>query len=97
MEKYLSIFFRLFTSENQIADGMSKHILEQLDIIRQGNCQKLLAQTFDGSDNMKCKKAGVQAKIKAVYTNIHLIQCYCTHQLNLLVRNAAGITQNKGK
>ena len=42
---------------------------------------------------MKGKKAGVQAKIKAVYSNAHFIHCYA-HQLNLIMRNAASITRN---
>ena len=86
-------FWGFFIPENQIADGISKRILEQLDIILQGNGQKLIAQTFDGANVMKGKKAGVQAKIKAVYSNAHFIHCYA-HQLNLIMRNAASITRN---
>ena len=86
-------FWGFFIPENQTADGISKRILEQLDIILQGNGQKLIAQTFDGANVMKGKKAEVQAKIKAVYSNAHLIHCYA-YQLNLIMRNAAGITRN---
>jgi len=86
-------FWGFFIPENQTADGISKCILEQLDIILQGNGQKLVAQTFDGANVMKGKKAGVQAKIKAVYSNAHFIHCYA-HQLNLIMRNAASITRN---
>ncbi|PNF24207.1 hypothetical protein B7P43_G16041 [Cryptotermes secundus] len=86
-------FGGFFIPENQTADGISKRILEQLDIILQGNGQKLIAQTFDGANVMKGKRAGVQAKIKAVYSNAHFIHCYA-HQLNLIMRNAASITRN---
>ncbi|XP_075232954.1 zinc finger MYM-type protein 1-like isoform X2 [Lycorma delicatula] len=86
-------FWGFFIPENQTADGISKCVLEQLDIILQGNEQKLIAQTFDGANVMKGKKAGVQAKIKAVYSNAHFIHCYA-HQLNLIMRNAASIARN---
>ena len=39
---------------------------------------------------MKGKKTGVQAKIKAVYSNAHFIHCYA-HQLNLITKNTASI------
>ncbi|XP_033611596.1 zinc finger MYM-type protein 1-like [Cryptotermes secundus] len=86
-------FWGSFIPENQTADGISKCILKQLGIILQGNGQKLIAQTFDGANVMKGKIAGVQAKIKAVYSNAHFIHCYA-HQLNLIMRNAASITRN---
>ena len=86
-------FFGFFIPENQTADGISKCILEQLNRILQGNRQKLIAQTFDGANVMKGKKAGVQAKIKAVYSNAHFIHCYA-HQLNLIMKNAASISRN---
>ena len=86
-------FWGFFNLENQTADGISKRILEQLDIILYGNRLKLVAQTFDGANVMKGKKAGVQAKIKAVYSNAHFIHCYA-HQLNLIMKNAASITRN---
>ncbi|PNF31520.1 hypothetical protein B7P43_G00803 [Cryptotermes secundus] len=68
-------FLGFFIPENQTADVISKRILEQLDIILQGNGQKLIAQTFDGANVMKDKRAGVQAQIKAVYSNAHFIHC----------------------
>ncbi|XP_076046726.1 zinc finger MYM-type protein 1-like [Oratosquilla oratoria] len=86
-------FFGFFTPENQTADGISKHILEQLNTILQGNGQKLIAQTFGGVSLMKGKKADVQAKIKSVYSNAHFIHCY-THQPNLIIRNSAIVSQN---
>ncbi|XP_035221846.1 zinc finger MYM-type protein 1-like [Stegodyphus dumicola] len=86
-------FWGFFFPENQTADGISKCILEQLYIILQGNEQKLIVQTFDGANVMKGKKTGVQAKIKAVYTNVHFIHCYA-HQLNLIMKNAASISRN---
>lgn len=75
----MNIFLEFFVPGHQTADGISKFILE-LDIILQGNTQKLTAQTSDKSE--KChereKKTGVQAKIKAViimlkYNNIIMI------------------------
>ncbi|CAL7937392.1 unnamed protein product [Xylocopa violacea] len=92
-EEIFERFWGFFIPENQTADGISKRILEQLHIIFQGNGQKLIAQTFDGANVMKGKKAEVQAKIKAVYSNAHFISCYA-HQLNLIMRNAASITRN---
>ncbi|XP_042206323.1 zinc finger MYM-type protein 1-like [Homarus americanus] len=92
-EEIFERFWGFFIPENQTADGISKCILEQLDIILQGNRQKLIAQTFDGANVMKGKKGGVQAKIKAVYNNAHFIHCYA-HQLNLIMRNAASITRD---
>ena len=86
-------FWGFFIPENQTADGISKCILEQLNRILQGNRQKLIAQTFDGANVMKGKKAGVQAKIKAVYSNAHFIHCDA-HQLNLIMKNAASISRN---
>ena len=55
-------FWGFFIPENQTADGISKSILEQLEIILQWDKQKLIAQTFDGANVMKGKKGGVQAK-----------------------------------
>lgn len=86
-------FGGFFNLENQTADGISKCILEQLNIILQGNGQKLIAQTFDGANVMHGKKAEVQTKIKAVYNNAHFIHSYA-HELNLIMRNAASIVQN---
>ncbi|XP_076038863.1 zinc finger MYM-type protein 1-like [Oratosquilla oratoria] len=85
-------FWGFFIPENQTVDGISKRIFEQMDIILQGNGQKLIAQAFDRANVMKGKKARVQAKMKAVYSNAHFIHCYA-HQLNLM-RNAASITRN---
>lgn len=55
-EEIFEHFLGFFIPENQTADGISKSILEQLDIILQGNGQKLIAQTFDGENVMKGKK-----------------------------------------
>lgn len=52
MEKYLNV---LGFPENQTADGLSKRILEQLNIILQENGQKLIVQTFDGANVMEGK------------------------------------------
>ena len=84
------LFLGFFIPENQTADGILKCILEQLNRIVQGNRQKPIAQTFDDANVMKGKKAGVQAKIKAVYSNAHFIHCYA-HQLNLVMKNEASI------
>ena len=84
------LFLGFFIPENQITDGISKCILKQLNRILQGNRQKQIAQTFDDANVMKGKKAGVQAKIKAVYSNAHFIHCYA-HQLNLVMKNEASI------
>lgn len=92
-EKILERFWGFFIPENETVDGISKRILQELDIIVQGNRQKLIAQTLDGANVMKGKKDGVQAKIKAVYSNAHFTHCYA-HQLNLIMRNAASITRN---
>ena len=54
MEKYLSVFlfYSLFQkiAYQSIAEGLSKRILDQLDIIIQGNGQKLIAQTSNGAN-----------------------------------------------
>lgn len=91
-EEIVERFWVFFTPENQTADGLSKCILDQLDIILDGNREKLIAQTFDGASVMKGKKGGVQAKIKLVYNNAHFVHCYA-HQLNLIMKNAASITR----
>ena len=91
--KIFERFWGFFTPENQTADGLSRCILEQLDVVLQGDRQKLVAQTFDGANVMKGKKGGVQAKIKAIYHNAHFIHCYA-HQLNLIMKHAASITRD---
>lgn len=89
-----SVFKNLKSPQDSLFQKIKLQIiLEQLDIIFQGNGQKLITQTFDGANVMKGKKARVQAKIKIVYSNTHFIHCYA-HQLNLIMRNAATITQN---
>src|SRR5215469_14427780 len=91
-ENIVERFWGFFTPENQTADGLSKCILNQLDIILDGNREKLIAQTFDCTSVMKGKKGGVQAKIKLVHNNAHFVHCYA-HQLNLIMKNAASITR----
>ena len=57
-EEVFERFGGFFIPENQTAAGISKCILEQLDIILQGNRQKLIAQTFDCANVMKGKMGG---------------------------------------
>ena len=61
----LERFGGFFTPENQTADGLSKCILEQLDVVLQGDRQKLVAQTFDGANVMKGKKRRRSGKNKS--------------------------------
>lgn len=91
-EEIVERFWGFLSPENQTADGISKSILEQLDVILQGDEQKLVAQTFDGATFMKSKE-GVRAKIKAVYSNAHFVHSYA-HPLRQIVRNAASITRD---
>ena len=54
--KIFERFWGFFTPHNQNADGLSACILEQLDLILEGNKEKLIAQTFDGASVMRGKK-----------------------------------------
>lgn len=54
LKKYLSVLENSLFQKNQTADGISKHILEQL--ILQGTGQKLITQTFNDVNVMKDKK-----------------------------------------
>ena len=54
------------------AEGISKCIMEQLQIVLQGNKEKLITQTFDGPKVMEGKERRVQAKVKNV-TEEHTI------------------------
>lgn len=39
-------------------------------------------------------KGGIQAKVKKFHINAHFTHCYA-HELNLVMKNAASVTQNK--
>lgn len=92
-EEIVERLWGVFTSENHTADGLSECILNQLDIILQGNRKKLIAQTLDGAIFMQeGKKWNVQAKIKSVYDNVHFIHCYA-RQLDLIMKNTANVTR----
>lgn len=92
-EEIFERFWGFFTPDDQTANGISKCILDQLEIILEGNTQKLISQTFDGANVMKGKKGGVRAKIQNIYPHAHFIHCYA-HQLNLIMGNAASATRS---
>ena len=91
--KFFERLWGFFNPENQTAEGLSKCILKQLDIILKGSKHKLVAQTFDGANVMRGKKSGVQVKIKEEYKNAQFIHCYA-HRLNLIMKHVARTTRN---
>ena len=56
-----------FSQESVYAEGISKCILEKLQIVLQVNKEKLISQTFDGAKVMEEKKRTVQTRVKNVY------------------------------
>ena len=80
-------FWGYFCPESVNAEGISKCILEQLEIVLQGNKVKLIAQTFDGAKVMEGKERGVQARVKNIYRRAHYTHCHC-HQMQLVIKKA---------
>ncbi len=86
-------FWGLFRPGSVDAEGISNCILEQLEIILQGDTTKLISQVYDGASVMSGHRAGVQAKIKARYPNTHFSYCYA-HKLNLTLQKSAMCTKH---
>ncbi|XP_069683566.1 zinc finger MYM-type protein 1-like [Periplaneta americana] len=65
--------------------------LESLGINKQK--YKLISQTYNGANLMRGSLGGVQAILKQTYPQAEYIHCY-THQLNLVMLNAASVNRN---
>ncbi|KAF2903667.1 hypothetical protein ILUMI_02508 [Ignelater luminosus] len=59
-------FWTFSNPERQDAEGLSKCILDQLNLILKGTPEKPIAQTYDGAAVMRGRTAGVNVKIKDV-------------------------------
>ncbi|GBO22691.1 hypothetical protein AVEN_60104-1, partial [Araneus ventricosus] len=54
--------------------------------------EKLISQSYDGTNLMSGQHAGVQAFIQCAYKNAQYVHCY-SHQLNLIVGQATSQNQ----
>lgn len=85
-------FWGFFNPENQCSDGLSKCIIEQLQIVLKYSPEKLIAQSYDGAAVMSGQNSGVQVRVKEIFPNAHYLHCYA-HQLNLIMEQAASQTE----
>lgn len=84
-------FWGYFNPESTNAEGLSKCLMEQLEIIVGPDKTKLISQTYDGASVMKGIRGGVQVKVRDVYSYAWYTHCYA-HQLNLILSKAGRAT-----
>nr|CAI5826314.1 unnamed protein product [Callosobruchus analis] len=83
-------FIDFIQSHEKTGEGLSKEILEKLEVDGL-NIQDLRGQGYDNGSNMAGKYNGVQAKIKQINENADYVPC-AAHSLNLSGVHAASVT-----
>nr|CAI5828284.1 unnamed protein product [Callosobruchus analis] len=83
-------FIDFIQSHGKTGEGLSKEILEKLEVDGL-NIQDLRGQGYDNGSNMAGKYNGVQAKIKQINENADYVPC-AAHSLNLSGVHAASVT-----
>ena len=74
-----------FTQNGEV---LAECILEQVNIVLNGDSDKLIAQTYDGAPVFSGEKGGVDKIIQQSHKYAHFVHCYA-HQLNLIIEKAA--------
>ncbi|XP_015921952.2 zinc finger MYM-type protein 1 [Parasteatoda tepidariorum] len=86
-------FWGCFVPDDRTAEGISKCILQQLNIVLRDNELKLISLSLDGACFMRGNKVKIEEKINECYQNARLTHCYA-HQLNLIMKNIASVTDS---
>jgi hypothetical protein len=86
-------FWGFFIPSGHDAKSLSDCIKDNLKEVSE-NTDKLISQSYDGTDVMSGQFSGVQKLIRDEYKYAHFIHC-CAHQLNLILSKAT--TQNRDR
>ena len=80
-------FWGIFNPTNEKAETLCNLLDEELKKIIKAEVDKLIAQCYDGANNMSGCHNGLQTKIKTLYQYAYFVHCYA-HQLNLILKQA---------
>ena len=83
-------FWGIFNPTNEKAETLCNLLDEELKKIIKTEVNKLIAQCYDGANNMSGCHNGLQTKIKALYKYAYFVHCYA-HQLNLILKQATSV------
>ncbi|XP_023312864.1 zinc finger MYM-type protein 1-like, partial [Anoplophora glabripennis] len=84
-------FWGFINPEKHDAESLTHSIRSVLDPLLKENCNKLIAQAYDGAVVMSGTHAGVHTRIREKYPLAYFVHCYA-HQLNLIMSQA--VSQN---
>lgn len=83
-------FLTFANPDGHDANAISSCILREIEEFIGSDCNKLIAQSYDGAAVMSGSSNGVQVKVREKYPHAHFIHCYA-HQANLILARAASI------
>lgn len=81
-------FWTFLNPSNTSAETLFACITSVLIDVIGENKEKLISQSYDGTNTMSDQHSGVQTRVKAEYPNAHFVHCYA-HQLNLIMSQAS--------
>ncbi|XP_023312056.1 zinc finger MYM-type protein 1-like [Anoplophora glabripennis] len=84
-------FLAFINPEKHDAESLTHSIRSVLDPLLEENCNKLIAQAYDGAAVMSGRHASVYTRIREKYPLAYFVHCYA-HQLNLIMSQA--VSQN---